>query len=150
MTGAVPESSGCGYDDYSYAEALSGHVVGLRPPRRLLYSSVGKADTLNTRSAYDDAGNIYQYASAADFCKRNEPGTQCTVFKGPPGIVQAVAYDTGFAALTSTGQVWTWGDGRFPECLCRGVTDERLVQQLGQNISYQQQTASLSCFCPSC
>ena len=37
--------------------------------------------------------------------------------------MQLVAYDVGFAALTSQGSVWTWGDGRFPECLGRGVED---------------------------
>ncbi|CAK7198921.1 hypothetical protein SEUCBS139899_001589 [Sporothrix eucalyptigena] len=36
-------------------------------------------------------------------------------------VVQVVAYDVGFAALSTGGQVWTWGDARFPECLGRDV-----------------------------
>lgn len=42
-----------------------------------------------------------------------------------PGITQLVAYATGFAALTATGEVWTWGDERYAACLGREPTDER-------------------------
>lgn len=38
-------------------------------------------------------------------------------------MLQVVAYDVGFAALTSDGQVWTWGDPRFPESLGRDVAE---------------------------
>ena len=43
-------------------------------------------------------------------------------YPGFPDIIQLVAYDTGFAALSSTGQVWTWGDERFAACLGRKPT----------------------------
>ncbi len=47
-------------------------------------------------------------------------------FSELPGIARVAAYETGFAALTSDGgHVWTWGDGRYPACLGREVTEER-------------------------
>ncbi|EFW98926.1 hypothetical protein CMQ_4778 [Grosmannia clavigera kw1407] len=108
LAGAVPEPFNSGHDDYNYAEAMNGRVV-----------------------VYDGAGSIYQYSSVADYYRRNESELQRTVFKRPSDIIQTVAYDTGFAALTSTGQVWTWGDGRFPECLCRSVTEESPADRPG-------------------
>ncbi|KAJ4405536.1 hypothetical protein N0V85_004663 [Neurospora sp. IMI 360204] len=45
-------------------------------------------------------------------------------FTGFPDIVQLLAHSTGFAALSSTGEVYTWGDERFVGCLGRDVTDE--------------------------
>ncbi|KAM7208448.1 E3 ubiquitin-protein ligase HERC2 [Naviculisporaceae sp. PSN 640] len=44
--------------------------------------------------------------------------------KGPTTIIQLVSYETGFAALSSTGTVFTWGDERYSACLGREVTDE--------------------------
>ncbi|KAK8087024.1 RCC1/BLIP-II protein [Apiospora phragmitis] len=40
-----------------------------------------------------------------------------------------VAYETGFAALSTTGQVWTWGDERYEACLCRDVSDISLAEE---------------------
>ncbi|KAK1782919.1 regulator of chromosome condensation 1/beta-lactamase-inhibitor protein II [Copromyces sp. CBS 386.78] len=45
-------------------------------------------------------------------------------FTGFPDIVQLLAHSTGFAALSSTGEVYTWGDERYVGCLGREVTDE--------------------------
>ncbi|KAI6381074.1 hypothetical protein MCOR25_001372 [Pyricularia grisea] len=39
-------------------------------------------------------------------------------------IDQFVAYDVGFAVLTAAGEVWTWGDDRYPGCLGRVVSAE--------------------------
>jgi alpha-tubulin suppressor-like RCC1 family protein len=38
---------------------------------------------------------------------------------------QIAANQTTFTALSRTGQVWTWGDGRYESCLGREVYDER-------------------------
>lgn len=46
-------------------------------------------------------------------------------FSGFRDLTQLVAYETGFAALTSTGQVWTWGDERYTACLGRESSDDR-------------------------
>ncbi|EGO56682.1 hypothetical protein NEUTE1DRAFT_123166 [Neurospora tetrasperma FGSC 2508] len=45
-------------------------------------------------------------------------------YTGFPDIVQLLAHSTGFAALSSTGEVYTWGDERFVGCLGREVSDE--------------------------
>ena len=35
--------------------------------------------------------------------------------------LQVVAYEVGFAALTRDNTVFTWGDGRYPDCLGRKI-----------------------------
>ncbi|KHJ36254.1 putative serine threonine-protein kinase nek9 [Erysiphe necator] len=39
-------------------------------------------------------------------------------------IIQVVANQTSFTALSSTGDVWTWGDPRYFACLGRDIQDE--------------------------
>lgn len=41
--------------------------------------------------------------------------------------VRVVAYAAGFAALNTSGHVWTWGDERYPACLGRVLVDGRYV-----------------------
>lgn len=48
-----------------------------------------------------------------------------------PSCTQVVAYDTGFAALTSTGDVYTWGDERYGACLGRDVSEESPAEKPG-------------------
>ncbi|KAK0705361.1 regulator of chromosome condensation 1/beta-lactamase-inhibitor protein II, partial [Lasiosphaeris hirsuta] len=45
-------------------------------------------------------------------------------FPNFPNIAQLVSFDTGFAALSTTGTVYTWGDERYPACLGREPTAE--------------------------
>ncbi|KAK1754598.1 E3 ubiquitin-protein ligase HERC2 [Echria macrotheca] len=47
------------------------------------------------------------------------------LFRTPPPIRQLVAYDTGFAALSPSGNVWTWGDERYGGCLGRDLSQSR-------------------------
>lgn len=42
--------------------------------------------------------------------------------KLPARLDQLVAWETGFLALTEEGQVYTWGDDRYSECLGRDCT----------------------------
>lgn len=45
---------------------------------------------------------------------------------GGNDALQLVAHATGFLALdAATGEVWSWGDGRFAGCLGREVDGER-------------------------
>jgi alpha-tubulin suppressor-like RCC1 family protein len=37
-------------------------------------------------------------------------------------IIQLVAYETGFVALSRDGKVWTWGDERYASTLGREIT----------------------------
>ncbi len=74
----------------------------------------------------DAPGTLRQFASVADLLARREAGAALAAAAGPPAIAQVVAYDAGFAALSrAPGQVWTWGDARYPACLGRDVDDER-------------------------
>ncbi|KAL2257881.1 hypothetical protein VTK26DRAFT_9052 [Humicola hyalothermophila] len=70
--------------------------------------------------AYDGISTLHQYPSIRDLLS-NRPAAS---FPNFPDIIQLVAYATGYAALTSTGQVWTWGDERYTPCLGREPSDE--------------------------
>ncbi|RYC65446.1 hypothetical protein CHU98_g751 [Xylaria longipes] len=51
------------------------------------------------------------------------PGTESSqAFSGLHDIIQLVAYETGFAALSRDGRVWTWGDERYSATLGREIT----------------------------
>ncbi|CCC07554.1 unnamed protein product [Sordaria macrospora k-hell] len=69
------------------------------------------------------ACNSVGYRSPSDMVPRpTEPNK--VSYTGFPDIVQLLAHSTGFAALSSTGEVYTWGDERYEGCLGREVTDE--------------------------
>lgn len=75
-----------------------------------------EADWLEWQLAvYDGDQTIDQYQSIAQL----EKGSPCQSFRGLHGIIQLVAYETGFGALSKAGQVWTWGDERYGACLGR-------------------------------
>ncbi|ROW06516.1 hypothetical protein VMCG_04358 [Cytospora schulzeri] len=67
-------------------------------------------------------GNIQQYRSLADLLDGHHQQTQSLT--GVPKCQQVVAYDAGFAALTVTGDVYSWGDERYAACLGRDVSAE--------------------------
>ncbi|KAF7532357.1 hypothetical protein G7054_g8033 [Neopestalotiopsis clavispora] len=72
-------------------------------------------------AAYDsDAKTVHQYQSPTHYLKGNIQD----YFHDLGNIIQIAAYETGFVALSNEGEVWSWGDGRFPACLGREVTDE--------------------------
>lgn len=68
-----------------------------------------------------DGDAVSQYQSVLHFRK----GEAQRIFPSLCDVSQLVAYETGFAALSSTGQVWTWGDERYEACLSREVSDAR-------------------------
>lgn len=108
-------------DDVNFVEASNGAVVGsgvsLSPFRRL-----SAAYTVRPRSPVrDDAGSIHQYRSVSDLLSSRSEKP----LAGVSNVIQTVAYETGFAALSCHGQVWTWGDARYPACHGRDVTEER-------------------------
>ncbi|KAH6622799.1 regulator of chromosome condensation 1/beta-lactamase-inhibitor protein II [Chaetomium tenue] len=67
---------------------------------------------------HDGKDTLYQYPSIHDLLSNG----QCHSFPNFPNITQLVAYETGFAALSSAGSVWTWGDERYTACLGRELT----------------------------
>lgn len=68
-----------------------------------------------------DKTHLSQYNSIYSALSGMSPG-RTHEFAGP--IDQFVAYDVGFAVLTVAGEVWTWGDDRYPGCLGRVVSAE--------------------------
>lgn len=50
---------------------------------------------------------------------------------------QVVAFDTGFAALTTAGSVYTWGDERYGSCLGRDIADSSPTDRPGLVIALE-------------
>ncbi|KAH6848306.1 regulator of chromosome condensation 1/beta-lactamase-inhibitor protein II [Chaetomium sp. MPI-CAGE-AT-0009] len=73
---------------------------------------------------HDGKDTFYQYPSIHALLSNNG---QSHSFPGFPNITQLVAYETGFAALSSTGHAWTWGDERYTACLGREPSASRYV-----------------------
>ncbi|KAK3315324.1 regulator of chromosome condensation 1/beta-lactamase-inhibitor protein II [Apodospora peruviana] len=73
--------------------------------------------------AYDNATNsITQHPSIHDPISNTDNKTSFSLPQGQ-AITQLVSYSTGFAALSTSGQVYTWGaaDERYAACLGREV-----------------------------
>lgn len=64
-------------------------------------------------------------------------GEQGQTFSNLPACIQLVAYETGFVALSSSGNVYTWGDERYVACLGREVSDTSPADKPGLVISLQ-------------
>ena len=71
-----------------------------------------------------DNQTLHQYPSIRDLLSHKDPSHTFSL----PNVTQLLAYETGFAALSSTGQVWTWGDERYTACLGREPTDDRYLR----------------------
>ncbi|KAL2136673.1 hypothetical protein VTI74DRAFT_2405 [Chaetomium olivicolor] len=69
----------------------------------------------------DDHHILHQYPSIRNLLFTTSPSLS---FPNIPDITQLVAYDTGFAALSSIGRVFTWGDERYTACLGREPTED--------------------------
>ncbi|KAI1456133.1 RCC1/BLIP-II [Annulohypoxylon moriforme] len=66
---------------------------------------------------YDGHDTVCQYHYQSSGGEREQQ-----TFSGMEQIVQLVAYETGFVALSQDGCVWTWGDERYGDCLGRPIT----------------------------
>ncbi|KAI0011678.1 RCC1/BLIP-II [Xylariaceae sp. FL0662B] len=75
---------------------------------------------------YDGMNTIFQYSSRSVVQTDRKQD-----FSGIGPIIQLVAYETGFVALTQDGHVWTWGDERYAACLGRETTDETPAERPG-------------------
>lgn len=102
------------------AEASNGYVVCA------CYLSTLPSNHMSTHSNsqafIDQAGVIHQQLShhhghtSIPFTDNHQ------AFPDLPPCSQLVAYATGFAALTTTGAVYTWGDERYGACLGRDLS----------------------------
>lgn len=80
------------------------------------------------QATINHAGVIHQYSSLRDVVSGTQ---QAQPLAGIPNCTQLVAYDTGFAALTATGNVYTWGDERYGACLGRDISEENPAGEPG-------------------
>ncbi|KLU89679.1 hypothetical protein MAPG_08649 [Magnaporthiopsis poae ATCC 64411] len=85
-----------------------------------------------------DVRTVCQYGSIADALASaaattgdSTPTTKRKTHRFPEDVVQLVAYDVGFAALSAAGSVWTWGDDRYPGCLARPVAGSKSAESAG-------------------
>ncbi|KAJ8133313.1 hypothetical protein O1611_g308 [Lasiodiplodia mahajangana] len=76
---------------------------------------------------YDGCDTITQHAS---LLQSTESGTS-EVFFDMHNIIQLVAYETGFVALSGDGNVWTWGDERYTATLGREITTTSPAEKPG-------------------
>ncbi|KAI0389733.1 regulator of chromosome condensation 1/beta-lactamase-inhibitor protein II [Xylariaceae sp. FL0594] len=88
--------------------------------REALYDTTAVAGN-GTIAVYDGVDTITQHnpwvpSSAAE---------RDLKFSGMGNIVQLVAYETGFVALSRDGKVWSWGDERYTDPLGREITATR-------------------------
>ncbi|KAI8965037.1 RCC1/BLIP-II [Daldinia sp. FL1419] len=98
------------------------------PPERLkhkLLSSTAAIAWNGTIAEYDGRDTIYQYSSTPTGTPEQQN------FSGMGNIIQLVAYETGFVALSHDGHVWTWGDERYGACLGRQVTHSSPAEKPG-------------------
>lgn len=87
--------------------------------KHLLSNSSWAAEAHTSEQAVlDPAGSLRRYQSLNEFLSQD----QCQNFPQLSPCQQIVAYETGFAALTRTGDVYTLGDERYSACLGREVS----------------------------
>ncbi|APA16201.1 hypothetical protein SS1G_10387 [Sclerotinia sclerotiorum 1980 UF-70] len=71
-----------------------------------------------TTAGNDKIAELIQYPSLHNYLTRNNPDFVLPL----PHITQLVSNSTTFSALTSKGNVYTWGDERYPSCLGREIS----------------------------
>ncbi|KAI1266147.1 regulator of chromosome condensation 1/beta-lactamase-inhibitor protein II [Xylariaceae sp. FL1019] len=83
-----------------------------------LFSSTAAIAGNESIAIYDGDQTITQYASTSAFTTSEAQHT----FTDLKEIIQLVSYETGYAALSKDGQVFTWGDERYASCLGRELS----------------------------
>ncbi|TLS28759.1 hypothetical protein PpBr36_01802 [Pyricularia pennisetigena] len=113
------------YLTYTYVETCSGvKTAGAVPQEHVTFREQFGRFALaanNSVIALVDTTHLSQYNSIYSALSGTSP-TRTHEFVGY--IDKFVAYDVGFAVLTNAGEVWTWGDERYPGCLGRVVSAE--------------------------
>ncbi|KAK4098272.1 RCC1/BLIP-II [Parathielavia hyrcaniae] len=115
-------------------ERLAGMVPRSHEKNRLLSSNANihcleAPNGVVTIHHTEKRQTLYQYPSMRSLQSIDLPSH---IFSITPSISQLAAYETGFVALSSTGQVWTWGDERYTACLGREPTTDSPAGVPGQ------------------
>lgn len=113
----------------TFAEANNGHVAVYNPSTATITEYSTLQDILLDLEG--TKGFQYKEHKHDNICagkpepipSERKPDRKVS-FTGFPDIVQLLAYSIGFAALSSRGEVYTWGDERYAGCLGREVSDE--------------------------
>lgn len=105
------------------AEASNGSVV-----RTYIHLESRKTEAdIRPQAVIDPSGAVRQFSSL-DKVLSGAPGQ---AFSDLQSCSQVAAYATGFAALTSAGSVYTWGDERYEACLGRELTGDEQADKPG-------------------
>ncbi|KAI0407084.1 regulator of chromosome condensation 1/beta-lactamase-inhibitor protein II [Xylaria palmicola] len=96
--------------------------------RKLLSSTAAIAGN-GTVAIYNGQDAIIQHAPSTSPCAAEVKGRQ--TFTGMHDIIQLVAYETGFVALSGDGKVWTWGDERYASTLGREASTSSPAEKPG-------------------
>ncbi|KAK6597757.1 hypothetical protein ACHAPC_006909 [Botrytis cinerea] len=102
------------------------HISGERTDLRISEDAVSKATAAgNDKIAAFTPTTLIQYPSLPAFLSQANPD-----FTFPLShITQLVSNTTTFTALTQEGNVYTWGDERYPSCLGREPTSSNPASQ---------------------
>lgn len=100
-----------------YVKAANGQVVVTESKQNCSSSSSGTNGCLEVLADDIRTHDVVQYASYQDAVDRKNGHVHAML----RNATQVVAYEVGFAALTPDGNVWTWGDSRYPGCLGRNA-----------------------------
>ncbi|KAI3317474.1 regulator of chromosome condensation 1/beta-lactamase-inhibitor protein II [Xylariaceae sp. AK1471] len=95
--------------------------------KQKLLSSTAAVAGNGVIATYDGINTISQHTSLL-------PSTEAEdsqIFSGMEDVIQLVAYETGFVALSRDGKVWTWGDERYAATLGREITISRPAERPG-------------------
>ncbi|KAI0449604.1 regulator of chromosome condensation 1/beta-lactamase-inhibitor protein II [Xylaria acuta] len=104
----------------------AGSIDDIEFTRKLLSPTAAVAGN-GIVAAYDGHDEIVQHASSHWPTEAESSQT----FSGMHEIIQLVAYETGFVALSRDGKVWTWGDERYSATLGREITTSSPAERPG-------------------
>ncbi|KAI0472384.1 regulator of chromosome condensation 1/beta-lactamase-inhibitor protein II [Xylaria cf. heliscus] len=94
--------------------------------QKLLSSTAAVAGN-GTVATYDGHGAIVQHTALPLSTEQENSQT----FSHVHDIIQLVAYEAGFVALSRDGKVWTWGDERYSATLGRDITTSSPAERPG-------------------
>lgn len=125
----------CPWLTHHYGTRVSYQIIcSLRHRTDPLYANYWACNLIWAAEAYitkqavlDQTGSVRRYQSLDRFLSQDKGQT----FPQIPPCKQVVAYETGFAALTHTGQVYTLGDERYSACLGREASPANPADEPG-------------------
>ncbi|KAK4166158.1 E3 ubiquitin-protein ligase HERC2 [Cladorrhinum sp. PSN259] len=98
------------------------HQLLLETRPEIYHNLVEASNNIIVAPSTSSPNTLHQHQSLTSFLLNENPPTSVPLNLSPnTSISQLISYETGFAALTSTAEVYTWGDERYSSCLGRDV-----------------------------